>query len=343
VRRPITPARHSAPLCNDAAVESEFAAAVDAQRAGDDDSAWATLCTIASAPSAIEFAIARLHDADPVVRETACNLVAVVVDVNYDARPAAVDALLAISAPDSAESLVRALGRTHDARVVARMLEYAADPDDAVRLAVACELPNLLEWGEPEPPEITDALIVLSRDVDGDVRDWATFGLGQISESDGPAIRAALLDRTTDSFQDAREEGVCGLARRRDPRGIALLRDLLCEESLQVGVFSTAAMVGDSSYLPLLEAFDPEDIGIALAMRECDPAQRAVRDDFAWRLMTALAAMRPDLEPRLYCERFDWGIWMDITVAGERCSHRIDALIENAAGDVDRAILGIVG
>jgi hypothetical protein len=51
-------------------------------------------------------------------------------------RPTAVDALLGVSAPVSVESLVWALGRTYDARVLPRLLDFHADPDKAVRLAV---------------------------------------------------------------------------------------------------------------------------------------------------------------------------------------------------------------
>lgn len=250
------------------AVESEFAAAVDAKRAGHEDAVWEILSSIVREPDAIGFAIARLQDPDPVIRVTACDLVgraAEVADVEF--WPAVVDALLAVSAAASVVSLVWALRRTYDARVLPRLLDFSADPHEAVRLAVASSLPNVLEWGEPEPPEVIDALIVLSRDRTTRYA-RATLGLGHMTDADGPEVRAALLERAADRQKDAREEGVCGLARRRDPRGIALLRDLLVEESLQVGAFRIAALAGGQSYLPLLEAFDAEDLGVA---QDCTP------------------------------------------------------------------------
>ncbi|HEY2790985.1 MAG TPA: HEAT repeat domain-containing protein [Micromonosporaceae bacterium] len=305
-------------------MDSEFAAAL---RSPDADDA---LSSLADRSDASSYAIGRLNDPDPEVRVAACDLLGRAADVHEEARPVAAEALLSIAVPDSVESLVYALGRTYDARVVPRLLEHIAHPDADVRLAVAWALPNvLLDWDEPEPPGVTEALIGLSGDADEEVRDWATFGLGRMSNFDGPQIRAALLARTTDSFQDAREEGICGLARRRDPRGIALLGDLLAEETLQIGVFDTAALVGDASYLSRLEAFDVEDTGIADAMRECDPVRRAARDEFAWQLMATLAAQRPELEPTLYCERFEPGISLAVNVAGTCRSYDIDRLMAN--------------
>ena len=324
------------------AVKREFDAAVDALRAGDEDAVWQILSSLGREPDACEYAIGRLDDPDPVIRETACDLVGMAADANENLRSAAAEALLAVSAPASIESLVWALGRTYDARVLPRLLNFEADPDAAVRLAVASSLPKLLEWGAPEPSEVIDALIALSSDPDDEVRDWATFGLGQMTDADGPEVRAALLERSADRCQDAREEGVCGLARRRDPRGITLLGDLLAEELLQVVVVRTAALVGDQSYLPLLGAFDAGDPGVASALRECDPVQRAARDDFAWRLMDVVATVRPDLEPSLYCERFEPGIWLDVALDGERCTYLIDALIDVHGGDVDLAVASVV-
>jgi hypothetical protein len=321
----------------DFAVDGEFGAAVDAGRAGDEDAVWEILSAVVRKPDACGYGIARLHDPDLAVRMTACDLVGMAAEVSEAVRAAAVDALLTVVVPASVESLVWALGRTHDVRAVPRLLEFVAHSDAAVRLAVASSLPSVLEWGVPEPPEVIDALIVLTRDPDDDVRNWATFGLGELTDADGLDVRAALLDRVVDRFQDAREEGVCGLARRRDPHGIALLGALLAEESLQVGVFHVAALVGDPSYLPLLQAFDATDSGIADALRFCDPGRRAACDDFAWELMTAIAAVRPDCAPMLYCERFEPGIRLGITLADELHHHSVDDLMDATDGDVTLA------
>lgn len=58
-------------------------------------------------------------------------------------------------------------------------------------------------------------LIRLSRDDDGDVRDWATFGLGAQTDRNTKAIREALLARINDPHDDTKQEAVWGLANRK--------------------------------------------------------------------------------------------------------------------------------
>lgn len=55
-------------------------------------------------------------------------------------------------------------------------------------------------------------LIELSADVDPQVRDWATFGLGVQIDRDDPAVRHALMARLEDPDIDTRGEAIRGLA-----------------------------------------------------------------------------------------------------------------------------------
>src|SRR5262249_16743405 len=61
---------------------------------------------------------------------------------------------------------------------------------------------------------------------DESVRDWATFGLGQLIERDTPKLRAALLVRLEDPDEKTRIEAVRGLARRGGRRPPGALRGL---------------------------------------------------------------------------------------------------------------------
>ena len=80
-------------------------------------------------------------------------------------------------------------------------------------------------------------------DEDEDVRDWATFGVGEIAllenevwrYLDSPDIRAALRKRLDDTFEDARREAIWGLARRRDPLGLKLLLEHLESDNWWTG------------------------------------------------------------------------------------------------------------
>jgi HEAT repeat protein len=61
------------------------------------------------------------------------------------------------------------------------------------------------------------------QDVDSDVRDWATFGLGVLGDLDSNEIRDALCQRMTDPDEDVREESLVGLSKRKDPRALPQL------------------------------------------------------------------------------------------------------------------------
>jgi HEAT repeat protein len=70
-------------------------------------------------------------------------------------------------------------------------------------------------------------LLALTDDVDEDVRDWATSGVGVLGDGDSPDIRDALVKRLSDSDEDVREEAMVGLAKRKDQRVLAVLLSAL--------------------------------------------------------------------------------------------------------------------
>ena len=120
------------------------------------------------------------------------------------------------------------------------LVRLAGHVDPDVRYQVARSLPSVSS-GDPAGAELR-ALIRLSADTDAEVRDWAACGLGTLlAEADTAAIRAALWDRTSDDYPGAREVGICGLARRRDPRAVSLITGLLAaEDGAHVLVFGAA-------------------------------------------------------------------------------------------------------
>ena len=67
-------------------------------------------------------------------------------------------------------------------------------------------------------------------DRDPDVRNWATFGIGQQSDVDTDQIRAALAVALSDDDADVRYEGIIGRGRRRDSRAVPYLKLLLHED-----------------------------------------------------------------------------------------------------------------
>jgi HEAT repeats/PBS lyase HEAT-like repeat len=101
-------------------------------------------------------------------------------------------------------------------------------------------------------------LVLLTRDRNRDVRNWATFGLGQLTEVDSPEIRAALLERLDDSdpalAAEICGEALIGLARRGDLRVIGPLRQELAGPFRGAWCIEAAEVLKDERLLPLLIA-----------------------------------------------------------------------------------------
>ncbi|MGS2617175.1 HEAT repeat domain-containing protein [Micromonospora sp. LZ34] len=230
------------------------------------------------------------------------------------------------------------LGATTDARGTAVLVAFAADADADVRLEVARSLPAVMPDGADDAG--VAALIDLCRDADPEVRNWATFGLGWQSTADGRTVRRALWERTGDSYPPVREEGIRGLARRRDQRALPMVADLLAEESVDGCTFEAAGYLGQPSLVPLLERFDPAGRGVAAALRECDPRRRGRRDTLALRLLDAVRVHLPVGQISIFCEHFELGLHLEVTDARPGLGPlrwSVEALLERADDDPDLA------
>jgi methionyl-tRNA formyltransferase len=140
------------------------------------------------------------------------------------------------------------LGAPHGSTTLPRL---AAHPERAVREGVVRSLA-----GRDDPASV-EALIALSADPDDEVRDWATFALGTLSELDTDALRGALLARVDDPYVPARVEAVHGLALRGDARGaepvLAILADgdghgIWSSYALEEATVLLAALTGDERF-----------------------------------------------------------------------------------------------
>ena len=195
--------------------------------------------------------------------------------------------------PDVLCEVITGLGFAWDERAVLAVLDGVAlgHPDSDVRLAVAQALPSGAETAQTLA-RVFDALIVLSRDAEGEVRNWACYGLGQL-EADTAAVRDALVERLTDDHPDARCEALVALARTGDPRVLPALRDRLLDDPdvvLRLELVA-AAELADPALLPDLErlrrrwAGDDDEFATALrfAMARCHPdaAARAAEVEHA--------------------------------------------------------------
>ncbi len=110
---------------------------------------------------------------------------------------------------------IAALGHLGNPLAVPLIIEnqFHFHPSAAVRFSVSFALGSFAN-----DPEAIAVLLLLMEDADDDVRDWATFGLGVLGESNCDEICDALFRRVGDSNEDVREEAMVGLGKRKDER-----------------------------------------------------------------------------------------------------------------------------
>ena len=177
--------------------------------------------------------------------------------------------------PDVAAAALHALGWLGAWQALVRTGKIADHPDARVRLALAQALATP---DDPCPQEVIDLLVRLTRDRNGDVRDWACFALGTQCSADSTAIRDALADRIQDRHRDCREEAILGLARRRDPRAVGPLLGALTSKSVGRLSVEAAAYVGDVKVLAPLRAltawWQADTALLETAIARCDPESR---------------------------------------------------------------------
>jgi hypothetical protein len=132
---------------------------------------------------------------------------------------------------DLVTTAVAALGQLGEPAAAPAMLGQADHADEQVRLAVAQGLPHVA--GMPASAAVIEALLRLTGDPDGAVRDWATFAFGSVITDDSPAIGAALLARIGDR-EGAWDEALAGLALRGHPETARLVAERLAERGLEL-------------------------------------------------------------------------------------------------------------
>ena len=128
---------------------------------------------------------------------------------------------LADNDPSVVDSAACALAHLKTDRAVSALIRARGNPDPRVRCSVARGLDGNGGDGAIR------TLIALMDDADDNVRDWATFGLGTQHDEDSPEIREALRNRLNDACEEARDEALWGLARRKDRGGLQSLLDRL--------------------------------------------------------------------------------------------------------------------
>lgn len=254
--------------------------------------------------------LGMLSDTRAVVRSVAADLISRMGRATIRDMTATCNQLLATVAVESNEivlsSMISALGSLEDHRAAATVAGYRHHPSSRVRLSIARALPWLMDRSDPahlidEGDAAVAGLISLCDDVDSEVRDWATNGLGTAIDVDGPMTRATLWRRLADedTEADTRSEALVALARRHDPLVVLPVREAL--ESEVVGTLAVEAawsLSHPSLYDALTEMTSWWDVDEALltsAIQECDPVRQADEVDAIVEFLAAAVEVEPEI------------------------------------------------
>jgi HEAT repeat protein len=135
---------------------------------------------------------------------------------------------------------IGALGHLENPLAVPLIANFHSHPSSEVRFDVAFALGCF-----PNEALSVATLLHLMQDTDEDVRDWATFGLGVLGNSESAEIRDALVRGLNDSDEDVQEEAMVGLGKRKDRRVLSVLLPALEQPTMTVRVIEAAYMMLD--------------------------------------------------------------------------------------------------
>lgn len=207
-------------------IDELFAAATDWSR-NEGEGDWSAVFALQRIGSreVLDKALLLLQSADPRSRAQAVTVLGQFGGPGQSYRDERIATINPLIAPDTDAdvlfSAVAAMSHLKDPHGIQRVIEVADYPDERVRQAVAFAL-----GGRTEPQSVA-TLIRLTSDDSAFVRDWATFGIGQINSLDTPEIREALYRRIDDADEQTRSEALHGLARCRDLRVVPTLIEAL--------------------------------------------------------------------------------------------------------------------
>jgi HEAT repeat protein len=123
------------------------------------------------------------------------------------------------------------------------VIRHAAHPDSDVRFACAVTLGEL-GVDDPDAESAVRALLVLARDPVDEVRDWATFALGQWGGApvDTPEARAVFTENVTHANPEVRAEAIRALAQLGD---VEMLQRAFDTYELDLDLVEAARQTGD--------------------------------------------------------------------------------------------------
>lgn len=193
--------------------------------------------------------------------------------------------LLDDPAPEVVASAIFSLSHLDEVMPLIRHREDLARHNyPRVRYAMA----SCLKDDDPlsQPVAMLQALMI---DGDKDVRDWATFSLGTLSDADSPEVRSALFARLSDTDEETRLEAMIGLARRRDLRALPVVLAELDRDEVACSAIEAAGALALPQLVAPLQAIKEwwsDRDWIEEAIARCSGLGDPERD-FLWTVPTA--------------------------------------------------------
>lgn len=131
---------------------------------------------------------------------------------------------------------------------VSKLVEFKDSKNTDVRYSLVSALSGIAN------PKAIETLIELSEDKFSSIRNWATFGIGTLSEENNDRIINALWKRTKDKHQETKLEAIVGLAHRKE---VAVKEQIISE--LKNGKYTTLLFdaiteLNDKELIPYLES-----------------------------------------------------------------------------------------
>lgn len=158
---------------------------------------------------------------------------------------------------DVITNAIYAFGHRKCTRYANKLTSFVTSKSLQIKEALAFTL------GGYENPKCIDALITLMQDDNFNVRNWATFSLAQITQSNTQTIRDALFKKLSDKELEVRGEALLGLALRKDDRAVDAIIEDLQKPFYGSWIFTAITEMPNKRYLPYFEKYiellDTED------------------------------------------------------------------------------------
>jgi HEAT repeat protein len=209
---------------------------------------------------AIEVALGLLASPDVLSRDMACYVLGQVSDPHQERYVKLTDGIPALlhvleTDPDEAVrgSAACAVGHLDAEEATPLLCRLVIASTAEVRFQAAWALGSFGEGSWERTPHFKElaqgALLMLTHDVDDEIRDWAVFGLHQ-GDHNTPQVLARFWEALEDMNLDVRGEAAAGLAKFGDRSLIPRLIGLLENDGLSPLYFEAAEVLGDPVLLP---------------------------------------------------------------------------------------------